>query len=482
MSFDEFRAHLARLGPGVPCDGEILKADRSPLAQPLVVGRFRIGNRWVVQPMEGWDGTEDGRPSDLTLRRWRRFGESGAKLVWGGEAVAVREDARANPRQLVIADRTLQGLEDLSRTLVTAHAERFGGTSDLVVGLQLTHSGRFSRPKRSDTPEPKVAYRHPILDRRVGIQSDDPVLTDGEVEGIVEDFAAAARRARDLGFAFVDVKHCHGYLLHEFLGAHTRPGKYGGSFDNRTRLLRELVAAIRRDAPDLEIAIRVSIFDVVPYRPDPLRSQPGDLGPGIPEDLSSAAPYRYGFAVRPDDPTQPDPDEGHRLLDLIRNLGIQLVNLSAGSPYYNPHVQRPALYPPSDGYAPPEDPLEGVVRQLGAARAAKAAFPELAITGSALSYLQDFLPHVAQALVREGWMDCAGVGRMMLSYHDLPADTLEKGSLDARRICRTFSDCTTAPRNGLVSGCYPLDRFYAGLPDASRLQEAKRRARPAKPR
>ena len=471
---DAFRDHLAAFAPELGVDDEILTADRSPLALPMDVAGITVGNRWAIQPMEGWDGTAEGGPGELTLRRWRHFGESGAKLIWGGEAVAVQKDGRANPNQLVLAEATMKGFEKLRETLLRAHVERFASADDLLLGLQLTHSGRFARPRRKDRPEPRVAYRHPILDDRVNVRDDAAVLTDREVDGLIEDFVEAARRARDLGFRFVDVKHCHGYLLHEFLGAHTRPGPYGGSFDNRTRVLRQIVAGIRRDAPGLEIGVRVSIFDVVPYRPDPARTERSLLGPGIPEDHAHCLPYRFGFGVDPDDPTRPDLHEGRELLELFRRLGIRLVNLSGGSPYYNPHVQRPALYPPSDGYRPPEDPMAGVVRHLQITRELKRDFPDLLLVGSALSYLQEYLPHVAQVLVRDGWMDSVGIGRMTLSYWDLPADTLEKGTLERRRICRTFSDCTTAPRSGLVSGCYPLDPHYGALPEAERLREIKR--------
>jgi 2,4-dienoyl-CoA reductase-like NADH-dependent reductase (Old Yellow Enzyme family) len=237
--------------------------------------------------------------------------------------------------------------------------------------------------------------------------------------------------------------------------------------------LREIVSGIRREAPGLEVAVRVSIFDVVPYRRDEGTHLGGGFPSGVPEDTSGLLPYRFGFGVDALDPTQPDLTEGRRFLALLQSLGVRLVNLSGGSPYYNPHVQRPALYPPSDGYGPPEDPLAGVVRHLRVARELKREFPGLAVVGSALSYLQDYLPHVAQALVREGWMDFAGLGRMVLTYWDLPADVFEKGALDRKRVCRTFSDCTTAPRNGLPSGCYPLDRFYRERPEAKRLREIK---------
>jgi len=476
-SFESFREHLASIDPDVPADKGILEAPESPLAAPLDVPlaggeNFRIGNRWVVHPMEGWDGTDDGNPSEHTLRRWHNFGISGAKLIWGGEAVTVDPMGRANPNQLYMAEHTLGGLDRLRRTLLDAHSERFGAgtTDDLLLGLQLTHSGRFSQPRVKGRAEPRVAFRHPVLDARVGVVDDSAVLTDGEVDGLIEAFVDAAKKAASIGYQFVDIKHCHGYLLHEFLGAHTREGRYGGSFENRTRILREVVAGIRRDAPDLTIGVRVSIFDVIPYRknPDDAASR------GIPAEYPGGEPYRWGFSIDPDDPTRPDLGEGRAFLELLRDLDISLVNVSGGSPYYNPHVQRPALYPPSDGYQPPEDPLLGVVRHLRIVRDLKHEFPDLVLIGSALSYLQDYLPHVAQGLVREGWMDMVGYGRMVLSYWDLPADTLENGELTKKRICRTFSDCTTGPRNGILSGCYPLDPYYRDLPEAAELREIKR--------
>ncbi len=266
-----FRERLKELGVELPVEDELLAAPESPLAQEFTVGQRRVGNRWCIQPMEGWDGTPDGMPSELTLRRWRRFGESGAKLIWGGEATAVRHDGKANPRQLVASQKTKGGLAQLRETLVEAHKERYGTTDDLLIGLQLTHSGRFCRPNRNDLLEPRIAYHHPILDRKFGIRPDDDtvVMTDAEVEQLIEDFVTAARIAEEVGFDFVDIKHCHGYLLHEFLGAHTRPGKYGGDFEGRTRLLKETVTAVKSACPSLLIGVRLSAFDLVPFRPDP---------------------------------------------------------------------------------------------------------------------------------------------------------------------------------------------------------------------
>jgi len=475
----QFAEYLRALQLQIPCDPEILPAADSPLFLPLGRGDIKIGNRFAVNPMEGWDGTAEGAPTENTLRRWRRFGASGAKLIWGGEAVAVSHAGRANPNQLVFAERTRSGLAQLRSALIEEHKLAAGSDSGLLVGLQLTHSGRYCKPDSHTRAEPKILYRHPILDRRLGLPPDFPVLTDSEIEGIIEDFHRAGRIAAELGFDFVDVKHCHGYLGHEFLSAHTRDGKYGGSFENRTRFLREVVQGIRAGAPQLKIGVRVSAFDTVPFHPDPAQSANGKLGPGIPGPHADLLPYRWGFGVNASDPTQPDLTEPIQFLSLLESLNIVLVNLTAGSPYYNPHIQRPALYPPSDGYAPPEDPLVGVVRQMDAARELKRRFPNLLFVGTAYSYLQDFLPHVAQAALRADWVDSVGLGRMVLTYPEIFLDAAQGRAVQHKRICRTFSDCTTAPRNGLPSGCYPLDSHYKNSAMAVELNAIKtKRARP----
>lgn len=473
----DFKAHVESLGLSIPCDSEIESGAEGPLAQPMDFNGKKIGNRFCIHPMEGWDGTVDGRPTDSTLRRWKHFGLSGAKLIWGGEAVAVRHDGRANPNQLLINDDTKSELGLLRDTLVAAHREACGTADDLLVGLQLTHSGRFSRPNGKSKPEPRILYHHPFLDQRVGIDESYPVLTDGEIRGIIDDFQRAARLAHDLGFEFVDVKHCHGYLGHEFLSAHTREGDYGGSFENRTRFLREVTEGIRAVAPGLQIGVRLSAFDVVPFRPDPNRNVSGKTGIGIPEAYRNALPYRWGFGVNNENPEEYDLSEPVRFLSLLRDLDIKLVNISGGSPYYNPHVQRPALYPPSDGYQPPEDPLIGVARQMEVTRLLKQSFPDLILVGTGYTYLQEFLPLVAQAAVREGWVDSIGLGRMVLSYPELPLDVIGGRVLQHKRICRTFSDCTTAPRNGLPSGCYPLDQHYKQSEAGAQLKEIKAAAR-----
>jgi NADPH2 dehydrogenase len=473
-SVEAFQDYTRRLNLNVPCDLELAGGHESPLAQPLQLGGVSLGNRIAIHPMEGWDGSFEGRPTEHTFRRWRRFGTSGAKLIWGGEAVAVSHDGRANPNQLLISPSHEDGLARLRDCLTSEHRRVTGSCDGLLIGLQLTHSGRYSRPGPNGRPEPRILYHHPILDHRLKLPADYSVLTDGEIRQIVENFQKAARIAQRAGFEFVDIKHCHGYLGHEFLSAHSRGGDYGGSFENRTRFLREIVEGVRASAPGLKIGVRLSVFDTVPYSAGPDPAPAGKHGLGTPEPFRQLLPYRFGFGVNPDNPLEPDLTEPLQFLGLLSSLGIPLVNLSAGSPYYNPHIQRPAFFPPSDGYAPPEDPLVGAVRQLGVVRTLKAQFPELIFVGSAYSYFQDFLPYVAQAAVREAWVDCVGLGRMTLVYPEVLREVLEGKPVRRKQVCRTFSDCTTAPRLGLRSGCYPLDDYYAKSSDGVKLKKLKR--------
>jgi 2,4-dienoyl-CoA reductase-like NADH-dependent reductase (Old Yellow Enzyme family) len=462
-----FLQHLQGLGLEIPFDVELLAGPQSPLAQPIEVGDLTIGNRFAVLPMEGWDGTPDGRPSELTTRRWRNFGLSGAKLVWGGEAVAVRHDGRANPNQLMITRDTLPELIRLRQALVESHRAALGSTEGLVVGVQLTHSGRYARPNDKKTLEPRIAYDHPLLNPRTGLPiPSGRVLSDDDLDELVEVFINAAALAQEAGFDFVDMKLCHGYLGHELLSAFERPGRYGGSFENRTRFPRSIIEGIHARVPGMRVGSRISFFDFVPFRPGADNTGEPDFG------ALAGQPYPYAFGGDGSG-LGIDLREPVALVQMLNRLGVRLICLTAGSPYYNPHIQRPAYFPPSDGYEPPEDPMTGVARQVSAAAKVKAACPDAVIVGSAYSCLQDYAPNVAQAVVRSGAADLVGLGRMMLSYPNFPADVLAGRPLQRKRICRTFSDCTTAPRSGMVSGCYPLDEFYKARPEAARLPKKK---------
>ncbi|MEC7564665.1 MAG: NADH:flavin oxidoreductase [Planctomycetota bacterium] len=465
----ELRARLQQLEIDLPCDDEIHTADQGSVLQASQkIGSFSVGNRWCIHPMEGWDAHGDGTPSEKTLRRWRHFGESGAKLIWGGEAAAVEPAGRANPNQTMATAEHEAGLQQLLSELTTAHQQKFGTTEDLLVGLQLTHSGRFCRPN-DHQPEPRIAYHHPLLDSKYGIDPDDDsvVWTDDELDGLVDRYVIAAQTAQRAGFRFVDVKCCHGYLLHEFLSARVRSGPYGGDYQGRTRLLKTIIGRIQRACPDLLILVRLSFFDTVPFQPGPEA--------GVPVNYKSCLPYDSGFGCDREDPLQLDLTEPIQLATELQQMGVAALNLSCGSPYYNPHLQRPAAFPPSDGYPPPHDPLLDVARQIHAVRDCRSAVPGIPLVGTGYSYLQDYLPHIAQAVVRAGWVDFVGLGRMVLSYWNLPADSLRDGVLQRKQICRTFSDCTTAPRNSLASGCYPLDPYYKQQPEAGTLRERKKK-------
>lgn len=459
----DFAAHLHTLDADWHIDEEV--AAGGALAQPITVHGRTLGNRFACHPMEGWDGTEDGRATDLTLRRWRNFGRSGAALIWGGEAFAVQRDGRANDRQLYL-DPAVDAGATMAQLLATLRegAHEAGLTpEDQFVGLQLTHSGRFSRP--DGPPAPLVAHRHPQLGTKYPHTADAHLLTDGELEALGDNYVKAAKLAHAAGFDFVDVKSCHGYLLHELLGARTREGSYGGDFTGRTRLFERIVAGIRSECPGLHIGVRLSFADVVPFEKDPATS----LGRGMACEL----PYVHGFGVDQQEPTQFDLTEPLQLLRRYEELGIELVNVTLGSPYYNPHLQRPAAYPPSDGYQPPEDPLRYVKVHLDAVRAAKHAAPKLKFVGTAYTYLQEWLANVAQYEVRNGHVDFVGLGRMLLSYPELPRDVVAGKAVQKKRICRTFSDCTTGPRNGMISGCFPLDPFYKAMPEAAKIKKLR---------
>jgi NADPH2 dehydrogenase len=260
------------------------------------------------------------------------------------------------------------------------------------------------------------------------------------------------------------VKHCHGYLGHELLSGYDRPGAYGGSLANRMRFLANIVEGIRREAPGLALGVRLSAFDLLPFHKGP-------GGVGEPERAEGQKCRRFGgdgtgLGI--------DLEEPFALLEQLASLDVRMVCVTGGSPYTNPHVQRPAFYPPSDGYRPPEDPLVGVARLLDVCTRLKRARPDLVWVASGLSYLQEWLPNVGQALVRQGGADFVGIGRVALSYPGFPADVLAGRPLVKGAICRTFSDCTTAPRNGMISGCYPLDPAYRELPEARRLAALKK--------
>jgi 2,4-dienoyl-CoA reductase-like NADH-dependent reductase (Old Yellow Enzyme family) len=455
-SLDDLRADVDKRGLDIA-----FRSDFSPLGEPIAIGPVRAGNRLAIHPMEGCDGTADGHPGELTYRRYRRFGAGGAKLIWG-EATAVIEEGRANPRQLWINESTAASFAQMLQGCRLAHRERFGNDDDLVVGLQLTHSGRYCYRR------PLLAFHDPLLDplivadRTTGKKVDAayPLLDDDYLKRLEEHYVRAARLAFRVGFDFVDLKQCHRYLLSELLAAKTRPGLYGGSFENRTRLVRNVTERIKSEAPGSVVCTRFSAYDGIPFRPHPQTN----VGQPVAYDL----PVRCAFGVAEGDPFAEDLEEPLALVAMLQGLGVPLVNVSMGNPYANPHVVRPADYPPVDGYEAPEHPLEGVARHFRIAAAIQGAFPEMVVVGGGYSWLQGFVGHAAAANVGQGRVKMIGVGRAALPYPDFARAILEDGRFEQRRVCRTFSYCTALMRakhneqGQFATGCPPFDKEVYG--------------------
>ena len=435
--------------------------DLGPLFRPIGIGSLRAGNALCVQPMEGCDGTLEGTPDELTFRRYRRFGAGGAKLIWG-EAVAVVEEGRANPRQLWLHDGNASVFEQMLRECRQAHRQEFGDDSDLVVGLQLTHSGRYSYRRPLLVVHDPCLDPRTVIDRATGKTADDsyPLLEDDYLARLPDHYVRAARLAREVGFQFVDVKQCHRYLLNELLAARTRPGRFGGSLDNRTRLAREIFGRIRAEVPGLVLGTRLNLFDSIPWRKQ--------AGSDEAEPCPCSAPVLTSWGTCQDDPHQPDLSEPKQWVATMIELGLAILNASLGNPYASPHLIRPFEYPPPDGYQSPEHPLRGVDRHFRLAEELQRTFPRLPVVGSGYSYLQEFAGQAAAANVRDGRVTFAGFGRATLAQPDFARQLQQTGKLDRKRVCRTFSYCTALMRSKhnelgqFPTGCPPFDREVYG--------------------
>jgi NADPH2 dehydrogenase len=457
-NLDDLRADVTKRNLDIQFDEKIER-----VLQPVQIGHRRIGNALGIQPMEGCDGDLTGTPGPLTYRRWERFGEGGAKLIWG-EATAVWKDARANPRQLVIDEKNLGSFAELVKVTRDGHRKLFGNTDDLLIGLQITHSGRYAHEK------PFLVYHHPqvdaitYLDKNKGIYipRDYPVVSDDYLERLEDRFTEVALLVQRAGFDFIDIKQCHTYLLSELLGARSRPGKYGGEFENRTRFLRNVLGKIRDVVgKDFILASRINAYDGVPYRMNPKTR--------IGEPIPFETPYRYSFGVDPGNPLHEDLSEVKQLLQLMIDHSVSLVNISMGSPYYNMHVGRPYEKAPVDGYESPEHPLQGIERQFRIAGELQRAFPNLPLVGTGYSWLQRYLVNAAEANMKNGKISIASTGRGAIAYPDYVKDLMEFGELKRSKVCIAISYCTNLMRSKhneygqFETGCVPRDPIYAKI-------------------
>jgi len=428
---DALRRKAEALCVDLPFDSDI-----RILLEPADVGGRRVPNRLAAQPMEGCDATPDGAPGELTTRRYERFASGGSGLIWF-EATSVAAGARANPRQLFLSADTAPAFRRLVDLTRAAARRQFGDRHDPYLVVQLTHSGRFSRT--AEDGGRKAACFNPHLDRE-----PLPEWADEDLDGVRETFVRAARLAADAGFAAVDIKACHGYLVHELLGAHTRlNSRYGGSFEHRVRLLMDIVSAVRAQVPAIAVAVRLNATDGVPYP--------------------------YGFGVSPEGGTAVDLAEPRRLARMLADAGCVLLNISAGIPNFVPHLGRPFDRPVAGTAPPPEHPLLGVARLIGLGAAIQSEVPAVPVVATGLSWLRQFWPPVAAGLLTRGMAGFAGLGRGVFAYPDAAADLMTRGVLDQTKCCIACSRCTELMRAGSSAGCAVRDHpLYASLHRAAK--------------
>lgn len=388
------------------------------------VGSKTAPNAIALQPMEGCDGSADGTPSDLTVRRYERFAEGGAGLIWM-EAVATVPEGRANPRQLWIHDNNKESFEKLLCTIRERAMKAFHH-SPLVI-MQLTHSGRFCRPYNK--PEPVLACRVPVLDEKYKLDDSVKIITDNELERLEEDFVKAAVMAEKAGYDGVDIKSCHRYLISGLLAAHTRPGKYGGDFEGRTRFLLNVIDKVKAaTSKDFIVTCRLNAYDGIPWP--------------------------YGFGVSKEDYRIPDFTEPSRLIGILEEKKVPVINITMGTPYYNPHVNRPY---DSGGYTPPEHPVKGVERLIRGIGYLKSQTRNMAFVSTGYTWLRHAAPYVGAGVLEQGLADFIGFGRQAFAYPDMAKDILFEGEMDRKKCCITCSKCTELMRADSVTGCVIKD-------------------------
>ena len=439
-SLEEFNSLCRETG----CDVEAIE-DVSSLAEAVKAGNLVMPNSLAVHPMEGADGDAKGRPGELTVRRYKRFAGGGAGLIWG-EAIAVVPEGRANPRQLWLNDESKSAFAQMVKQMRTAARDSMGADHNPVIVAQLTHSGRYSKPR--GFAEPLIPERDPYRDALVPealpqpnsksrIPKDWPVITDEYLANLQNAYVKAAQLAYEVGFDAVDIKSCHGYLINELLACRNRKGKYGSSFENRSRFLLEIIDKIHKElGKDKQIVARLGFYDAIPYP--------------------------YGWGVDENDYTKADLTEPKKLLKLMLDRGIRMINFTIANPYYNPHVGRPFNLPIEGAYSEPEHPLKGVERLIGLAGEIQKEFPEIVIVGTGYSWLRQVFGNVAAASKKNGFAGIIGAGRLAFAYPDFAKDILSKGKLDENKVCIGCSGCTQLMRDGQMAGCVVRDNEIYG--------------------
>jgi len=396
------------------------------LGKKVTIQGHTVPNSMAIHPMEGSDGNPDGSPGELTVRRYDRFSRGGAGLIWF-EAVAVVPEGKAVPRQLRMDEYNLPEFQRLLEKMTQNAHREFGNNFDPLYIVQLTHSGRFSKPEGVSAPI--IACKNPYFQERFKNENIAQVISDDELEALEDRYVETAVLAQKAGFHGVDVKACHRYLLSELLSAYTREGKYGGDFEGRTRFLLNVVDKIKsRLGSNFMVASRLNIYDGIPYP--------------------------YGWGVDQEDYRKYDLTEPLRLVKLLHDKGVRLLNLTMGTPYYNPHVNRPY---DKGGYVPDEHPLQGVSRLVKGVGEVQQACPDMAVVGTGYSWLRQFSANLGAGSLEKGLATLIGFGREAFAYPDFARDILTHGALDRRKCCITCGKCAEILRAGGTTGCVVRD-------------------------
>lgn len=419
-SLDDVKNECKRLGIELP-----LSENTEILGKPVDIQGKHVSNRIMIQPMEGCDGDEaTGALGTLTKRRYDRFAASGAGTIWF-EAVAVVHEGRANPRQLWINDKSFDSFAEAVEH-VKEKTMKLYGFEPLVI-MQATHSGRQSRPN-DRVHEPLIAQHKEIFEKNKPL-SDDRIISDDDIKKTELAYGTAARLAKAAGFDGIDVKNCHGYLNNELMTAYERKGEYGGSFENRTRFYFNSIESARAAVgDDFIITSRMNIFD--------------------------GYEYPWGIGADPKGGNEPELSEPLKIVDILHDkYGYKLFDVTIGNPYFNPHVNRPY---DMGGYVPPEHPFEGICRMMKCVEAVQKRHKDMAVAGSAFTYLRQFSPMLAAGAVENGICTLAGFGRMAFAYPEFARDILN-GSFDAKKSCIACGKCTELMRGDKPAGCVVRD-------------------------
>jgi len=426
-SAEELLKKAEELGITLP-----LQKSLDPLFEPLRLGEKNIPNRLVVQPMEGFDANPDGSPGELTLRRYTRYAEGGSGMIWF-EATAVVTEGRSNPRQLVITKQSLPGFQRLIQNIRSSALKSFGASHNLYLVLQLTHSGRFSKP--DGIPRPWIFSGNPYLKSGEG---ENDLLTDVQIERLQEKFIEAGILAEKAGFDGVDIKASHGYLLHEFLSSFSRKGsRFGGSsFEDRTRFLMEVIRGIKSKTSNIGTCSRINLYDGIPYP--------------------------YGFGMKKDGTYEMDLEEPMKLVEQLKQSGCYLINGTMGVPYLNAHINRPFDTPLPGMKYPDEHPLEGVARLINGVGIVQQANPGAKFVGTGYSWFRHLFPEIAAGVLALKKATLIGLGRSSFAYPNAPKDLMQYGKMKKNRTCTSCSKCTELMRHMLITGCPVRDKETYG--------------------